>query len=199
MNVCEYDGEPFEEPRSHPWTNTVGSSRCRYLDLKAQPALIRTALEDFVPLSHHRAITRFYELLERLNGPTSLLESNDCSFSGPHPSEAPQIGKLQCAGRVMILHRELALNLSRRRVEELKNAILVPLSSLDPGFESGMVGATITPVRYLDLPADNDRNLGHQLMLSFWAWGDSDGEVMDNLERVMVSLSAVLALPATTP
>ena len=58
------------------------------------------------------------ELLERLNGPTSSLESNDCAFSPPHASDIAQPGKsLQCEGRLMILCRELELNLSLPRVE----------------------------------------------------------------------------------
>ena len=89
MKSCQYAGEPFEEPRSHPWTDAVASAASRYYDLKAHPALIRTALEDLLPWSHYAAITQLYELLERLNGATSILESNDCAFSGPGPSEAP--------------------------------------------------------------------------------------------------------------
>ena len=193
MKSCEFDGNPFDEPRSHPWTDAVASAASRYYDLKADPALIRTALEDFVPWSHYAAITRFYELLERLNAPGSILESNDCAFSGPYPSEALQLGKLlQCEGRVMVLYRELELNLSRRRVEELKNDIHVRLASLDQEFEWGMIGTTITPVRYVDLPGPDDRKLGYQLMLSFWAWGDSEAEVMDNLDRVVGNLARAL-------
>ena len=48
MRTCEYDGEPSVEPRSHPWTDTVASSANRYWDLKAAPALIRTALNYFL-------------------------------------------------------------------------------------------------------------------------------------------------------
>jgi hypothetical protein len=193
MKSCEYDGEAFEEPRSHPWTDAVASAASRYYDLKAHPDLIRTALEDFLPWSHYAAVTQLYELLERLNAPASILESNDCAFSGPQPSDAPQFGKiLQCEGRVMILYRELEWNLSRHRVEGLTNAIHVRLASLDREFEWGMVGTTIVPVRYVDLPPAHDQNLGYQLMLSFWAWGDSEAEVMDNLDRVMRNLARAL-------
>lgn len=194
MKSSEYDGEPFAEPRSHPWTDSVGSATSRYYDLKAHPGLIRTALEDLLPWSHYTAIDRLYELLERLNAPASILETNDCAFSGPYPSEAPDLGKLlQCEGRIMVLYRELELNLSRRRVEELTNEIHVHLATHDRELEWGMVGTTIAPVRYLDLPGDPDQKLGHQLMLSFWAWGDSEAETMDNLDRVVRNLAGALA------
>ncbi len=193
MKTCEYDGEPFTEPRSHPWTEASASSACRYYDLKASPGLVRTALEDFIPWSHHAAVTQFYALLDRLNAPTSILESNDCAFTGPHASEAPQLGKvLQCEGRVMILYRELAWNLSRSRVEEFKDALHLRLATLDREFDWGMIGTTIYPVRYVTLPVAQDKQLGYQLMLSFWAWGDSEVEVMSNLERVVRNLAQAI-------
>ncbi len=202
MRSCEYGGPPFEEPRSHPWTDAVGNAASRYYDLKAHPALIRTALEDLLPWSHYAAVPRLYELLEWLNAPASILESNDCAFSGPQPSDAPQLGKpLQCEGRVMILYRELGLNLSRRRVDGLKNAIHAQLAIVDLEFEWGMVGTTIVPVRYLDLQRADEHNLGHQLMLSFWAWGESEPEVMGNLDRVVKNLAQAIrgAAPEAGP
>jgi hypothetical protein len=54
-----------------------------YVDLKADPSRIRTALEDFVPWSHHAAIDDFYTLVEWLNGSHSTLESNDCGSRRP--------------------------------------------------------------------------------------------------------------------
>jgi hypothetical protein len=192
MKTCEYDGEPFSEPRSHPWTGAIANPACRYYDFKIEPELIRTALEDFLPWSHDPAVIVLYELLERLNAMASILESNDCAFSGPHESEAPQLGKLQCDGRVMILYRELELNLSQRRIEDLKNALHLRLATLDRTFEWGMIGTTMPPVVYVALPGTPEQQLGHQLMISFWAWGDSQSEVMRNLKRVLENLSQAL-------
>jgi len=168
----------------------VTDAASRYHDLKAEPALVRTALEDFVPFGHFPAILRFYTLLEWLNAPGVRLESNDCAFTGPHPSESPQLGKLQCEGRVMVLFRELAQNLERPRLEALARALHVRLAPLDRQFEPGMIGTTITSVRYLGL--GDDAPLGFQLMLSFWAWGDSDEEVMRHLERVVKNLGLAI-------
>ena len=188
MKTCEYDGPPFKEPRSHPWIDATASSDYRYRDLKAEPSHVRTSLEDFVPWSHHSAIDEFYTLLEWLNSPMSSLESNDCAFTGPHASEAPSFPKsLQCSGRVMVLYRTLATNLSRHRIESLKDSIHLRLRSLDPEFPWGMIGTTIVPVRYVTLP--DDEQLGYQLMISFWAWGSAEAELMTNLGRVVKNLS----------
>ncbi len=198
MKSCEYDGEAFTEMRSHPWHDAVASTDYRYYDLKAHPELIRTALEDYIPWSQYAAVTQLYELLEGLNGIASILESNDCAFSGPSQSEGLQLGKsLQCEGRVMILFRELELNLSRPRIEELTYGIHVYLAEHDREFEWGMVGTTVVPVRYIDLPGEEEQNLGYQLMLSFWAWGDSEPEVMGNLDRVLKNLAQALGEAGT--
>ncbi len=55
-----------------------------------------------------------------------------------------------------------------------------------------MVGTTVTPVRYLTLPETGDGQLGHQLMISFWAWGGTEVELMTNLARVLKNLSRAL-------
>lgn len=194
MKSCEYDGALPGEPRSHPWSDSVASASHRYHDLTAHPGLIRTSLEDLLPWSQYRGITHLYELLERLNTPGSLLESNDCAFSGPDANDAALFDKtLQCQGRVMVLYRELESNLSLPRVQELAHAMHVHLATHDRDFEWGMVGTTIAPTRYVDLPRPHDEQLGHQLMLSFWAWGDSEAEVMDNLDRVIVNLAGAVA------
>ncbi len=185
----------FTEPRSHPWTDTAANPDFRYYDLKAEPSRIRTSLEDFVSWSRYPAIDAIYTLLEWLNASTSesTLETNDCAFTGPHPNEVSAFSKtLQCSGRIMVLYRDLAQNLSRGKIESLKNDLHFSLGALDSEFEWGMIGTTIIPVRYVTLPAPNDAQIGHQLMISFWAWGDSEAELMQNLERVVGNLSHAL-------
>jgi len=77
LKTYEYAGDPFDEPRSHPWLGAVDSPNCQYYDLTAAPARIRNSLEDFLPWSRFPAVEAFYALLERLNHPKSALESND--------------------------------------------------------------------------------------------------------------------------
>jgi hypothetical protein len=148
MKTCEYDGAPFAEPRSHPWTDSASCADFRYVDLKADTSRVRTALEDFVPWSHYAAIDDFYALVERINGPRSSLESNDCAFTGPHANDVPSFDKaLQCSGRLMVLFRELEENLSRPAVDAFKDTLHHRLGAIDADFAWGIIGTTILPVR----------------------------------------------------
>ena len=193
MKTCEYAGEPAAEPRSHPWLDSASDENARYYDLTASPLLIRSALEDFVPWAHYAAIETFYSLLQRLNHQQSALESNDCAFIGPHANDEPEVAKaVLCSGRVMLLFRALAQNTASAPVEALKNQLHGELGALDAGFVWGMIGTTLVPTRYLSLPETNDQQLGTQLMISFWAWGDSEADTMLNLGRLFKNLSRAL-------
>jgi hypothetical protein len=193
MKTCEYAGAPVSAPRSHPWSDTPGAAGSRYFDLTASPERIRTSLEDFKPWSHYPAIEAFYTLLERLNHKGSVLESNDCAFEGPRPNANRSVPKaLECSGRVMVLFRALARNTEEGSIAWLKNQLHLALGGLDPNFQSGMVGTTIVPVRYLPLPEANGQQLGAELMISFWAWGNSEEENMQNLGRLLKNLSQAL-------
>lgn len=193
MKTCEYAGDPLTEPRSHPWVDAKDNPASRYYDLTASPARIRSSLEDFQPWQRYAAIEIFYSLLERLNHIKSALESNDCAFTGPEPNENESIPKpLQCSGRVMVLFRELERNTAAGRVEWLKNQLHYALIDGDPLFRWGVVGTTIVPVRYLALPEAGGQQLGSQLMISFWAWGDSEADNMSNLARLLKNLAQAL-------
>jgi len=193
MKTCEYAGEPFTEPRSHPWLDATGKPECRYYDLTLSPASIRTSLEDLREWSHYPAVEAFYALLERLNHPKSSLESNDCAFTGPAENEDASVRKsLQCSGRLMILFRALERNTSQLDVARLSRALHRELGAADPSFQWGIIGTTVVPVRYLALPESRDQQLGSQLMISFWAFGDTEGDTMLNLARVFKNLSQAL-------
>jgi hypothetical protein len=92
----------------------------------------------------------------------------------------------------MILFRALTHNTLAGRVERLKNDLHGALSQLDPSFESGMVGTTLVPVRYLALPEADSQQLGWQLSISFWAWGSSEAESMTSLARTLTNLGHAL-------
>ena len=199
MKTCEWAGASLER-RSHPWTDAKGDPDCRYYDLTAQPAHIRTSLEDLLCWQHYPAVEAFYALLERLNHPKSSLESNDCAFNGPGENEEPSVRKaMQCSGRLMVLFRSLARNTDPTRVDALKNQLHLDLAAADPSFQWGIVGTTVVPVRYLALPESGEQQLGSQLMISFWAWGDSEADTMLNLRRVFKNLSQALRLASARP
>src|SRR3954462_14396839 len=190
MKTCEYAGAPFEDARSHPWYDTPGPNGSRYYDLRGSPEHIRSSMEDFKPWAHYPAIETFYALLERLNHKSSILESNDCAFDGPHPNAPPATdASLECSGRVMVLFRALMRNTGGADVLWLKDELHHALGALDPEFVSGVVGTTLVPVRYLRLPETNDQQLGRELMISFWAWGDTEADNMRNLGRLLKNLT----------
>jgi hypothetical protein len=196
MKTCEYAGALLER-RSHPWTDAEGDPASRYYDLTAEPARIRTSLEDLLAWQKYPAVEAFYALLERLNHPKSSLESNDCAFHGPDENEDPSVPKaVQCSGRLMVLFRSLAQNTNPTRIDALKNQLHLELSSADPSFQWGVIGTTVVPVRYLALPESRDQQLGSQLMISFWAWGDCEADTMLNLGRVFKNLALALRLIA---
>jgi hypothetical protein len=193
MQTCEYAGDPLTQPRSHPWQGAAGDPDAHYYDLKALPALIRTALEDFRPWQQYAAIETFYGMLERINHRSSTLESNDCAFTGPEPSAQPTASKaVECSGRVTILFRALGRNTAGGHVEELKNQLHCELAPHDTAFSSGMIGTTLVPARYLALPEADGQQLGWQLLISFWAWGDSEASAMRNLARLLKNLTRAL-------
>ncbi|MDP2313433.1 MAG: hypothetical protein Q8P41_11040 [Pseudomonadota bacterium] len=191
MQTCLYTGDVAGLARSHPYTHAVSNEAFRYLDLRATPGLIRTSLEDFVPWSGYDAVEQFYLLLEGLNGPDSTLETNDCAFSAPEDDpEAPLERQFMCSGRVMVLFRHLPRNTSASDWGTFTNALHVALSRTDPHFELGVIGTALVPVQFSDLPPAARE--GHQLMVSFWAWGRTERVCMENLARLMTNLAGAL-------
>ena len=51
-------------------------------------------------------------------------------------------------------------------------------------------GSVVSGTYYVALP-DGEQD-GSQLMISFWAWGDTELETMANFDRVVKNLSAAL-------
>jgi hypothetical protein len=193
MKTCEYAGTAFPELRSHPWVDSTTDVAAHYYDFTASPQLIRSALEDFLPWGRYAAIETFYGMLERLNHARSAFETNDCEFTGPHGNSEPQITKaFGCSGRLMLLFRALEQNTVHASLAALKHALHVNLAELDQAFIWGLVGTTLIPTRYLALPEGDGQQLGNQLMISFWAWGDSESDTMLNLGRVFTNLSRAL-------
>ena len=193
MKVYEPNDPDSLTPRSHPWIDGESDPAHRYYDFRTSPELIRSSLEDMQEWSAYPAIETFYRLLEWLNGSESIFESNDCAFSGATANTSTQFSKrLQCSGRLMILYRDLELNISPEQIHWLTNAAAHALRRTDPTFEWGAVGATIMPVRFTTLPGPPELQRGQQLMLSFWAWGKNEREAMRNLDRTFHNVTAVL-------
>jgi hypothetical protein len=189
MNTYDHSQVESDTIRAHPWTVATSDASSRYHDFKSNPGLIRTALEDFAPWSAWPAIDTFYALVEWINGPDVALESNDCAFEGPCANSTAGFAKtLQATGRLMVLWRELALNLDVANTDRLRLGLHRALNEIDRELEFGVVGITVQRVQYLAVPSPEERQMGFQLILSFWAWGDTEAEVMGNLDRTLDGL-----------
>lgn len=175
-------------------------ARHRYMDFKVSPELIRTSLEDFLPMAQYPAVEAFYALLTQLNGAGSRLESNDCAFTAPEPSgEASRVRTLRCEGRLMLLFRELGMNTHGRAWPSFLDALHRALEARDRGFELGLIGTALTPVRFVSQHGNETTREtttpseeGVQLMISFWSWGGTERVCMTNLGRVFSNLAPVL-------
>lgn len=192
LQTCEYEGDPLAEPRSHPWTDATGHPEFRYYDLTREPGQIRTALEDYVPWNGYPAVEKFYALIAAINQADFALESNDCEFTGPDQNETAGMPKrLMCSGRVMVFFRRLEQNIHPAKILALRQRLHIALEEGDRDFRWGIVGTTVVPVRYLSVRGGA---VGTQLMISYWAWGDTEAENMDNLGRLFTNLSAALGV-----
>ena len=193
MRVAEMDEDELPDvARAHPWTESDLVTPGRYYNSVKDHHLIRVALEDFKPWEQYRAIESFYELLEFLNGPGSLLETSDCMFRGIVSNTSPQIAKeLNALGRLMLLYRNIPLNTSPPHFRRLYQAVLKQISQVDAAFEWGAVVIGAWNTRYSALSGSTQ--WGRQMVLKFWAWGDSEAEAMDSLDRVFQDLRVVLS------
>ena len=182
-----------EVPRSHPWTDGETDPNHRYYDFKENRELISEVLEDFISFKSNPAIKTFYGLLHWLNGEKSRLESNDSAFRGPKPTSNKNSQKaMQCDGRLMILYRDLMLNTSLQHVETLEKGIRFFLDQIDQDFRWGVIGTTIMKANYRKLATNGSDLPGYELSLSFWSWGDTESEVMANLNRVFENMTKCL-------
>ncbi len=193
MRVYEHSDPDSLQLRSHPWIDAESDPTNRYYDFRTHPELIRSSLEDMQKWGAYPATETFYRLLEWLNGSDSVFESNDCAFSSSTDHSSTQRSKrLQCSGRLMILYRDLIVNTSPEQIHWLTNTAAHALRRIDPAFEWAAIGATIMPVRFTTLPGPTGLQLGQQLMLSFWTWGEHEREMMTNLDRTFHNLTVAL-------
>ena len=193
MKVYYEPKHESEETRSHPWICSLHDASNKYYDFKKNPDLIPQVLEDFKPWSTYRAIQLYYEMLRWLNSESSALESNDCAFKGPEDNIDKLFPRrLRCLGRLMVLYRDLRLNVSNDHIDWLLGRIGSYLEEIDPEFEFGVIGFTFLKVYYRELPVEEEKRSGRLLQLSWWAYGDREEEVMINLERTFSNLFEAL-------
>lgn len=184
-------GTEYEKVRTHPWTTGEADEAHRYVNFKAEPHLIPEVLEDFKPFANYDSIQTFYEMLAWLNGPGSVFESNDCALGRIAPTPAADAvnfpARLRIKGRLMLLFRNLPINVYHGSIQSLVQTVARTLHGIDAQFVLGCVGVTYMETHYLEL-----KESGYELVLEFFAWGDTEGDVMANLGRVFVNIFEAL-------
>lgn len=186
MHIYESKELALSGVRSHPWDVAAYDSACRYYDFKQHPELIPNVLEDFLPWAKYSAIQDFYSYLTWLNGPDSQLESNDCAFGGITDNKSPNrtTSKLQASGRLIVFFRLLAANCEAQYTEWLFQCFWFYLERVESDFRLGTIGLSKAETEFLDL----NRRKGMSLVFNFWSWGNTEIEVMSNLQRLIAGL-----------
>ena len=180
-----YDEKDLEGTRAHPWLTCEDDPTCRYYDFKQHPELIPTSLEDFKSWSHYPAIQDFYSLLAWLNGPESILESNDCAFGGVRRNISTHMSpkERQVDGRLMVFFRSLAMNCNQQNEWYLKECFRFYLARVQPSLRDAAIGLSRLRTGF---KAINMR--GSCLVLTFFAWGDTEQEVMGTLQHLVAGI-----------
>lgn len=173
--------------RSHPWTDMHSDKNSIYRDFKKNPALIRTSLEDFTPLKKWVFVESFYALIEWINSPLCLLESNDCTFNVVEENHDQQYDYAKkCSARLMILFRDIPENCQQRSIDWLMQNILQSVASTKPNFRAGAICLSQNETCYLALGDSPDTGgMGQQLVLTFFAYGKNERRCYDNMNQVI--------------
>ena len=203
MKIYYADDLTYPEPRLHPYAPGAPDQH-GYEDFKANPAAIRTVLEDYLPFGQQRAIQTFYAFLEWINGRDSYLETNDCVLRAPVENKDPTSHHaIKILGRVVILFRNLSDNASADNARWLCHQFMQKLEAIDPDFPStsAVLGFTLNPAIQVALSkgswlADGKSfdagpdDPGHALHLAatFWVFGDTEADAFQNLDRLFKNL-----------
>jgi len=177
--------------RTHPWVSATYDPEGRYYNFIKEPELIRASLEGFRDLGHLSSVTRFYELLEWVNGPESLLETNDCAIRPPRDNKDQTYPfKREFIARVMVFFRDYPLNVRPDTCMWLSAAFEEYLKPMDPGWDGACVGITRFPTLFEAMPQDQERQ-GFIQQLHVWAWGNDDAEANENMARTWNNVLSV--------
>jgi len=174
------------EGRSHPWTSMITDETSIYMDFKKNPELIRSSLEDFQLFNKWPFADSFYSLVEWLNGSSSLLESNDCTFNSveENPDKQYHYAK-KCSARLMILFRDIEENCQQKSIDWLMQNILQNVASTKLGFRAGAICLSQSATCYLALGDEHDTGgIGKQVVLTFFAYGKNKHRCYENMQKV---------------
>lgn len=193
--------------RRQPWTVSEHDPGARYYNFRERPELIREVLEDFKPWERYEGVSRFYDLLEWLNGQESKLETSDCRFTGPvrNQQQAQFPGELACGGRLMFFFRQLTHNLSddvsgwvagktagrnpplyepNKYVRWLADVSHQLLSSVNGEFSWPVVQIHFFPTFFADAPGEEAKKFGYQVVYEFHTWADTEEDIFHDFNAL---------------
>lgn len=158
-----------------------------YMDFKKNPKLIRKSLEDLLPFKKWPFVESFYSLIEWVNCPQSVLESNDCTFNAAEDNSDSQYPYAKkSTARLMILFRDIPENCQQRSIDWLMQQILQSVASTKLGFRAGAIAISQNPTCYLALGETPDTGgMGQQLTLNFFAYGKNDRRCYESMQQVL--------------
>lgn len=179
-----------------PYSYAAHDEAGGYYDFRNDPELIPEVLEDFRPYNDRQAVQTFYQLLKWVNGPTSIFESTDCLL---RPASQCETGHgngaaLQITGRLMLIFRDHARNTQPDLMETFSRQLHTELASTDEGWMMGCIGYAKYYAHFTSLgtvPIEGTTT-GNELCLGFWAWGNSEDECFDSLDRLFANLQTAL-------
>lgn len=191
------------EPRLFPY-GPADATQSGFVDFIQQPELIETCLEDFRPFAGTQAVETFYEFLRWINGPTSHLATCDCGLFPPAPhSDRNSEHALRITGRVFILFRDLRGNSSLSASDWLCVRMMNEMTDVDSNFsdakgvvgftkqlalQTGISNGTWRENGKFESSGANDPGFGHHLMLTFFAYGQTEEETFESLNRVFKNI-----------
>jgi hypothetical protein len=181
------------EPRAHPWRHSGFEGGGSYHDFKAEPELIREVLEDFKPFEQQEAVETFYNFLAYLNGPDSLLESNDCALRAPHEHEDVPFNsvglKLKIDGRVECVYRDVQYNVNFDSFAWLIRRYFYELCFLETDFRDGLVEIGMRPTYFPELlTVPIEQRYGERVYFQFRAYGRDEAQAWGNLNTIFRTL-----------
>jgi len=165
--------------RTHPWTIAGYDANCSYIDFREEPERIVSSLEDFQEWAEYAATQRFYDLIRWLNGADSLFETNDTAFSIEPNCTPDQPYKLQASGRLMLFPSDMRLTCATGFAEWMMARFHFHLAQIQPPLAAAAVGISRAPCLFKSANAKGD-----EVVLYFWAWGNTNDTTMSILDKV---------------
>ena len=173
------DSAPEDHSRTHPWGKTEyqDDRAGEYLDFKSRPELIRTHLEDFVPFTAEISIQQFFEMIEWVNRPDGLFETNDCAFRGPEEHKDVLFKKaLRASGRIQFFIRNLENNVNTDTVKWFWRMFHIYLSLQHRDEEWVIMEASLQKTDFIEID-----KIGTRVSVRFSAYGENCSECFDAL------------------